>query len=98
MLGAAEGMAKGGGGSDGAMHGMGMGMGFGMAQMFMQQPAAAAPAQPPLSGPRVRLPRRRRRDTRSPGAAPEGDQGAADAGVLTDEEYKAKRAELMKLL
>ncbi|MFL5320316.1 MAG: SPFH domain-containing protein [Myxococcaceae bacterium] len=37
MLGAAEGMAKGGGGSDGALQGMGMGMGFGMANMFANQ-------------------------------------------------------------
>jgi membrane protease subunit (stomatin/prohibitin family) len=38
MLGAAEGMSKGGGGgSDGALQGMGMGMGFGMANMFAQQ-------------------------------------------------------------
>lgn len=38
MLGAAEGMAKGGGeGAGGALQGMGMGMGFGMAQMFSNQ-------------------------------------------------------------
>ena len=54
MLGAAEGMAKGGGGADGAMQGMGMGMGMGMASMFANsqqrapQPApAAAPAPAP---------------------------------------------------
>jgi membrane protease subunit (stomatin/prohibitin family) len=52
MLGAAEGMAKGGGGADGAMAGMGMGMGMGMAGMFANQqaqqraPAAPSPAAP----------------------------------------------------
>lgn len=62
MLGAAEGMAKGGGGGGGAgnaLGGMGMGMGFGMAQQFMnqqqhqQRPPEPAPAAPPA-------------DTRSP--------------------------------
>jgi membrane protease subunit (stomatin/prohibitin family) len=92
MLGASEGMAKGGGpGSDGAMAGMGMGMGMGMAQMFMNNqqqqrqgppPAAEAPAA----------------DTRSPAQRLKEIKELLDAGVLTEEEYKAKRAELMKLL
>ncbi|MFZ5471975.1 MAG: SPFH domain-containing protein [Myxococcota bacterium] len=47
MLGAAEGMAKGGDGGGAAMQGMGLGVGFGMAQMFAQQgqarPAGAGP-------------------------------------------------------
>ncbi|MGZ3460439.1 MAG: SPFH domain-containing protein [Archangium sp.] len=95
MLGASEGMAKGGGGADGALQGMGMGMGFGMAQMFanqqqqnpqhaqqQQQPApAAAPA-----------------DTRSPAQRLKELKELKDAGVLSDDEYNAKRAELMKLL
>jgi membrane protease subunit (stomatin/prohibitin family) len=93
MLGASEGMAKGGGGgSDGAMAGMGMGMGMGMAQMFMNnnnqqrqgQPAPAAEAAPA--------------DTRSPAQRLKEIKELLDAGVLTEEEYKAKRAELMKLL
>jgi membrane protease subunit (stomatin/prohibitin family) len=99
MLGAAEGMAKGGGGSDGAMQGMGMGMGFGMAQMFtnqqqqnMQQqrqqqapePAPAAAAAPV--------------ETRSPAQRLKELKELKDAGVLSDDEYTAKRAELMKLL
>lgn len=45
MLGAAEGMAKGGEGGGAALQGMGLGVGFGMANMFAQQqqqrPAAA---------------------------------------------------------
>ncbi|QRK04184.1 SPFH domain-containing protein [Archangium violaceum] len=94
MLGASEGMAKGGGGSDGALQGMGMGMGFGMAQMFANQqnqqqhhpqqqppPQAAAPA-----------------DTRSPAQRLKELKELKDAGVLSDDEYNTKRAELMKLL
>ncbi|CAM4507756.1 SPFH domain-containing protein [Corallococcus exiguus] len=92
MLGASEGMAKGGGGSDGAMQGMGMGMGFGMAQMFanqqnnqQQRPAEPAQAAAPA-------------DTRSPAQRLKEIKELKDAGVLSDEEYAAKRAELMKLL
>ncbi|WP_223636358.1 SPFH domain-containing protein [Corallococcus sp. EGB] len=92
MLGASEGMAKGGGGSDGAMQGMGMGMGFGMAQMFanqqnQQQQRPAEPAQAAAPA-----------DTRSPAQRLKELKELKDAGVLTDEEYNAKRAELMKLL
>jgi membrane protease subunit (stomatin/prohibitin family) len=100
MLGAAEGMAKGGDGSGAGagLQGMGMGMGFGMAQMFTNQqqqnqqqnqqqhqqqaPAAAAPAA----------------DTRSPAQRLKEIKELKDAGVLSDDEYNAKRAELMKLL
>ncbi|ABF88706.1 conserved hypothetical protein [Myxococcus xanthus DK 1622] len=94
MLGAAEGMAKGGGGGGGAgnaLGGMGMGMGFGMAQQFMnqqqhqQRPPEPAPAAPPA-------------DTRSPAQRLKEIKELKDAGVLSDEEYNAKRAELMKLL
>ncbi len=97
MLGAAEGMSKGGGGSDGAMAGMGMGMGMGMAQMFMNNqqqqqrqapPPQAAPAEAPAAA----------ADTRSPAQRLKEIKELLDAGVLTEEEYKAKRAELMKLL
>jgi membrane protease subunit (stomatin/prohibitin family) len=92
MLGASEGMAKGGGGgSDGAMTGMGMGMGMGMAQMFMnqqqqQRPAAPAPAAEPAG------------ETRSPAQRLKELHELHKAGVLSDDEYNAKRAELMKLL
>ncbi|RKH59073.1 SPFH domain-containing protein [Corallococcus aberystwythensis] len=92
MLGASEGMAKGGSGADGAAQGMGMGMGFGMAQMFAnqqnqqnQRPAEPAQAAPPA-------------DTRSPAQRLKEIKELKDAGVLSDEEYNAKRAELMKLL
>lgn len=96
MLGASEGMAKGGGGSDGALQGMGMGMGFGMAQMFannqnQQQPQFQQPQQPP---PAAAPPA----DTRSPAQRLKEIKELKDAGVLSDEEYNAKRAELMKLL
>ncbi|MCA2977754.1 MAG: SHOCT domain-containing protein, partial [Myxococcaceae bacterium] len=93
MLGAAEGMAKGGGegggGAGNALGGMGMGMGFGMAQMFMnqnqqqaaQQPqAAAAPAGPSVMDRLKQL------------------NELKGAGLITDEEFAAKKAELMKLL
>ncbi len=91
MLGAAEGMAKGGGGDGGAgnaLGGMGMGMGFGMAQQFMnsqQRAPEPAPAAPPA-------------DTRSPAQRLKELKELKDAGVLSDDEYNAKRAELMKLL
>lgn len=100
MLGAAEGMAKGGGGSDGAMQGMGMGMGFGMAQMFtnMQQQQQQRPPQqqaPEAAPPAAAAPPA---DTRSPAQRLKEIKELKDAGVLSDEEYNAKRAELMKLL
>ncbi|AKJ06346.1 membrane protease subunit (stomatin/prohibitin family) [Archangium gephyra] len=99
MLGAAEGMAKGGEGSGAGagLQGMGMGMGFGMAQMFTnqqqqnqqqhqhQQQQQPAPAAAPA-------------DTRTPAQRLKELKELKDAGVLSDEEYNAKRAELMKLL
>jgi membrane protease subunit (stomatin/prohibitin family) len=89
MLGAAEGMAKGGGegtGSGNAMGGMGMGMGMGMAQMFMNQQSqqhAAPPAQ--AAGPSVMDRLKQLNDLKA-------------AGLVTEEEFNAKKAELMKLL
>jgi membrane protease subunit (stomatin/prohibitin family) len=100
MMGAGEGMAKGGEGAGGAMQGMGMGMGFGMAQQFMnnsqqqaapqnqvaqQQAAAAAPPEAAGGGKSVtdRL---------------KEIHGLHQAGILSAEEYAAKKAELMKLL
>ena len=79
------------------MGGMGMGMGFGMAQMFMnsnQQQQRQGPA--PRRLPRLR--RRRPVATRSPAQRLKEIKELFDAGVLSEEEYKAKRAELMKLL
>lgn len=93
MLGAAEGMKKGGEGAGGAMQGMGMGMGFGMANMFAQQQGQQqqAPAQPaPAAAPQG--------DTRSPAQRLKELHDLHQAGVLSAEEYAAKREELMKLL
>ncbi|MFP2905107.1 SPFH domain-containing protein [Pyxidicoccus sp. 3LFB2] len=95
MLGAAEGMAKGGdggGGAGNALGGMGMGMGFGMAQQFMNQQGQQQHQQqpPPQAAPPS--------DTRSPAQRLKEIKELKDAGVLSDEEYNAKRAELMKLL
>ncbi|NMO20847.1 SPFH domain-containing protein [Pyxidicoccus fallax] len=91
MLGAAEGMAKGGEGSGNALGGMGMGMGFGMAQQFMNMNNQQHQQQPP---PQAAPPA----DTRSPAQRLKEIKELKDAGVLSDEEYNAKRAELMKLL
>jgi membrane protease subunit (stomatin/prohibitin family) len=94
MLGAAEGMAKGGdggGGAGNALGGMGMGMGFGMAQQFMNQQGQQQRPQEPA-------PQAAPADTRSPAQRLKEIKELKDAGVLSDEEYNAKRAELMKLL
>jgi membrane protease subunit (stomatin/prohibitin family) len=92
MLGASEGMAKGGGGSDGALQGMGMGMGLGMAQMFnnqqQQNAQNAQQAQKPAAPADTRTPAQRLKELKE----------LFDAGVLAEDEYKEKRAELMKLL
>jgi membrane protease subunit (stomatin/prohibitin family) len=95
MLGASEGFAKGGGeASGGALQGLGLGMGMGMANMFVnaqgqQRPAAPAPepAAPAAAA-----------DTRTPAQRLKELKELFDAGVLEEDEYKAKRAELMKLL
>ncbi|NTX00796.1 SPFH domain-containing protein [Myxococcus sp. CA051A] len=93
MLGAAEGMAKGGdgSGSGNALGGMGMGMGFGMAQQFMNQQGQQQRPQEPAQ-------QAAPADTRSPAQRLKEIKELKDAGVLSDEEYNAKRAELMKLL
>ncbi|GEN11138.1 Membrane protease subunit, stomatin/prohibitin family, contains C-terminal Zn-ribbon domain [Myxococcus fulvus] len=92
MLGAAEGMAKGGESSGNALGGMGMGMGFGMAQQFMnnQQQQQQRPPEPAQQAAPA--------DTRSPAQRLKEIKELKDAGVLSDDEYNAKRAELMKLL
>jgi membrane protease subunit (stomatin/prohibitin family) len=94
MLGAAEGMAKGGGeGSSGALQGMGMGMGFGMANMFanqqhggggggQQQPNLAQPA-PPAAGPSVMDRLKQLTELKT-------------AGLISEEEFNAKKADLLK--
>jgi len=93
MLGASEGMAKGGGGAEGALGGMGMGMGMGMAQMFMNQQQQQRQAPPPQAAEPAGG-----GDTRSPAQRLKELHELHKAGVLSDEEYNTKRAELMKLL
>jgi membrane protease subunit (stomatin/prohibitin family) len=83
MLDAGTGMAKGGGeGSGGALGGLGMGMGFGMAQNFMNQPHAA-PAAPAQRSVVDRLKELNELKL---------------AGLLTEDEFGAKKTELMKQL
>ncbi len=85
MLGAAEGMAKGSGeGSGGALGGMGMGMGFGMANMFAGQQAGRGNAAPAA--------------TRTVTDRLKELTDLKASGMLTEEEFSAKKAELMKEL
>lgn len=94
MLGAAEGMKKGGTGA--GLEGMGMGMGFGMAnqmaQMMNQQPQArpggggAAPAPAPAES----------RDQIMKTLKELGE--LKTAGILTDAEFDAKKKELLAKL
>ncbi|MGV3623930.1 MAG: SPFH domain-containing protein [Archangium sp.] len=100
MLGAAEGMARGGGegsGSGNAMGGMGMGMGFGMAQMFMNQnqqqqhqqqnqQAQANAAQQNSGGGRSVMDRLKELSE------------LKNAGLISEEEFNGKKADLMKQL
>ncbi|MFO0600807.1 MAG: SPFH domain-containing protein [Myxococcaceae bacterium] len=101
MLGAAEGMAKGGGdgggGAGNALGGMGMGMGFGMAQMFMnqnqmqqqnqqQQQAQAQAAQANSGGGKSVMDRLKQLSE------------LKGAGLISEEEFAAKKADLMKEL
>jgi membrane protease subunit (stomatin/prohibitin family) len=93
MLGAAEGMAKGGGGAEGSMQGMGMGMGLGMAQSFMnqqQQQTQAGNAQSAANASAA--------PTRSVTDRIKELNELKSAGLITEDEFAAKKAELMKLL
>jgi membrane protease subunit (stomatin/prohibitin family) len=101
MLGAAEGFKKGGGeGAGGALQGMGMGMGFGMANAFNQQQAHNAQAAQPSQAPQAAPPAAAAApaDARSPAQRLKELHELHQAGVLSAEEYAAKRAELLKLL
>ena len=94
MLGAAEGMSKGGEGSGagGALQGMGMGMGFGMANQFAQnqqhgggqgggqQQQAGVPAQRSVMDRLKEL------------------NELKTAGLISEDEYNSKKTELMKQL
>ncbi len=86
MLGAAEGMAKGGDGGGAALQGMGLGVGFGMAQQFAAQQGARPAGNDAGGGQRTVAERLKE------------IHELKQAGVLSDEEYNAKKAELMKLL
>jgi membrane protease subunit (stomatin/prohibitin family) len=106
MLGAAEGMAKGGGeGNSNALGGMGMGMGFGMAQMFMgqqQHPGQAPQGQAPAPAPQAPA------GATATNAPASGGRTVIDrlkelnelktAGLITEDEYTSKKTELMKQL
>lgn len=94
MLGAGEGMSRGGAegqGSGNALGGVGLGLGFGMAQMFMNQNQVAA--QTHLS---------------ANGGGLGGFRSVTDrlkelnelksAGLISEDEFKEKRAELVKQL
>ncbi len=87
MMGAGEGMAK-GGDAGGAAQGMGMGMGFGMAQMFMNQNQNAQGQGGNGGGGGSKTVPERLKEI----------HGLHQAGILSDDEYAAKKAELMKLL
>ncbi len=93
MLGAAEGMSKGGGeGSGNAMGGMGMGMGMGMAQMFMNQNAQGS-NQPPQAPVAAQVP--------APPSVMDRLKQLTElkaAGLVSEDEFNTKKAELMKLL
>jgi len=82
MLNASEGMAKGGGGGA-ASEGMGLAMGMGMAQMFVQQNQ-----RPPEAKVEQRSVTERLKDLAV----------LRNEGIITEAEFEAKKAELMKLL
>ncbi len=101
MLGAAEGMAKGGGegggGSGQALGGMGMGMGFGMAQMFMNQNQAQQHQQ-----------QNQQAQAQAAAASASPQRSVMDrlkelselknAGLISEDEFNGKKADLMKQL
>jgi len=86
MLNASEGMAKGGGGA--ASEGMGLAMGMGMAQMFVQQNQQQTHARPPEPKAAERSVTERLKDLAV----------LRNEGIVTEAEFEAKKAELMKLL
>lgn len=103
MLGAAEGFAKGdgAGGGGGALQGASLGVGFGMAQMFQQQAQATAAGQAtqaaaPLAAAAVAAAAAPAEKT--PAERLKALHDLKQAGVLSEDEYNAKKAEIMKLL
>jgi membrane protease subunit (stomatin/prohibitin family) len=92
MMGAGEGMSRGGGSGDGGglLAGAGLGVGMAMANMFAQntrQPSepAAAPAAAPAAPAQPSLQDRLKKL-----------KMLKDEGLIDDQEYAAKRAELLK--
>lgn len=102
MMGAGEGMARGGGAGGTALEGMGLGVGFGMAQMFANMQGQRPPGAPGAPGPAPAA--------GGPAVPVDASGGRTvaerlkeihelhKAGILSDDEYNAKKAELMKLL
>jgi membrane protease subunit (stomatin/prohibitin family) len=90
MLGAAEGMAKGGdgSGSGAALQGMGLGVGFGMANMFANNAQGGGNGGGGGAAQPQKTVAERLKEIHS----------LKEAGILSDDEYNAKKAELMKLL
>jgi hypothetical protein len=88
MMGAGEGMAKGGSGAGASLEGMGLGVGFGMAQMFARQTPVAPAAPPPSDAGSGKSVTDRLKEIHE----------LHKAGILTDDEYDSKKSELMKLL
>jgi membrane protease subunit (stomatin/prohibitin family) len=90
MMGAGKGMEKGGEGSSGALTGMGMGMGFGMANMFANQQHGnqQAPQAPAAAAAPQRTVMDRLKELNE----------LKGAGLITEDEYNSKKAELMKQL
>jgi membrane protease subunit (stomatin/prohibitin family) len=84
-LDAGEGMKRGGEGSGNALGGLGMGMGFGMAQNFMNQPHQSPPP-PAVPAQRTVLDRLKELNE------------LKTAGLLSEDEFGAKKTELMKQL
>jgi membrane protease subunit (stomatin/prohibitin family) len=90
MMGAAEGMKKGGGG--GGLEGAGIGMGFAMAGQMAQgwqQAQAPRPAQPAAEAPQSK-------DQIMATLKQLGELKAA--GILTEEEFNAKKKDLLAKL
>ena len=95
MLGAAEGMSKGGGeGAGGALQGMGMGMGFGMANMFSNQQQQ--------NNQQAQQQQQQQQQAAQQGAGRSVLDRLKElnelktAGLITEDEFAAKKAELMK--
>lgn len=81
MMGAGEGMAKGGGDGSPVLAGAGLGVGMAMANMFNQQSSQASSQQPSAPSLEERLKKLK---------------ALKEQGLIDEQEYAAKRAELLK--